>query len=368
MKPVISDHPGYPFRDDLRRAFSARGSSFVDGPESGSPENAMLGEFLGLVHAYAFLERLVQGEILCELPVHIDRVLAGFLDPEDEGERLATQEAGLLEWTPESADSLVDALDELGVKVICWDDPDDGPARQGPRLGAFTFEGDAGPAVLVGASPHTPEAAFIAAHELGHLAADIDPYLPRFCRWDPHELTNISPRPEEARADRFARALLMPREAFVDAVKELGAGPADGPDPRAEQLAALFGVPRPAAIRRLADLGLPPVASQEPTCGPPKVIGSAAARAAGPETEATRIGARSESSVETPTNASSETMEGPTRSLTLPERFVNLALAAYAGHVLDIEGLARFLRITPHDALQMASLVDITPEPRDDWA
>jgi hypothetical protein len=334
MKPTVSDHPGYPFREELLQAFWARGLLFVDGPAPGSSEHALLGEFLGLVHAYAFLERLVQGGVLCELPVHIDRVLAGFLDPQDEGERLASREAGLLDWSPESADSLVDALDEIGVKVICRDDPDDGPARTGPRLGAFTFEGDAGPGFLVGASPHTPEAAFIAAHELGHMTADIDPYLPRFCRWDAQSFTNLSGRSEEVRADRFARALLMPRETFLEAVRDLGEPPADGADPRAEQLAALFGVPWPMAVRRLADLGLPRVGSVErkPVALPP-----------------------------------GEPDGGPSVSLTLPERFVNLALASYAGHVLDVEELARFLRITPTEALQMADIAGVRPEWRDGW-
>ncbi len=356
MKPVVSDHPGYPFREEFLRAFSARGLLFVDGPAPGSREHALLGEFLGLVHAFAFLERLVQGEILCEVPVHIDRILAGFHDPQDEGERLASQETGLLDWTPESADSLVDALDEIGVKVICRGDPEDGPARTGPRLGAFTFEGDAGPAVLVGASPHTPEAAFIAAHELGHLAADIDPYRPRACRWDARSFTNLSDRPEEVRADRFARALLMPRETFIEAVRDLGECPAEGADPRAEQLAALFGVPSPIAVRRLLDLGLPPVGSAESISGPAEEIDVAAAGVAEPWTETARAG-----------DSAGERDGKPSVLLTLPERFVNLALAAYAGHVLDVEGLARFLRITPPEAQQMADIAGVAPEWRDGW-
>lgn len=344
MKPVISDHPGYPFREEFRRAFTARALLFVDGPAPGSPEHALLDEFLGVVHAYAFLERLVQGQILCELPVHIDRVLAGLVDPQDEGERLASQEAGLLDWTPESADILVDALDEIGVKVLCRDDPDDGSPRTGPRLGAFTFEGDAGPAILVGASPHTPEAAFIAAHQLGHLTADIDPYRPRLCRWDARSFANLSGRMEEVRADRFARALLMPRDAFIEAVRVLGECPAEGADPRAEQLAALFGVPPAIAIRRLADLGQPPVGS------------------AGPIEESAR------QSVADPVGQTEDQSAAePLVSLTLPERFVNLALAAYAAHVLDVEGLARFLRITPAEALQMADIAGVKPEFRDLW-
>jgi Zn-dependent peptidase ImmA (M78 family) len=372
MKPVISDHPGYPFREELLRALPARAILFVDGPAPDSPELALLGEFLGLVHAYAFLERLVQGEILCDLPVHVDRVLAGFLDPQDEGERLASQEAGLLDWTPESADSLVDGLDEIGVKLICRDDPEDGPARTGPRLGAFTFEGDAGPAFLVGASPHTPEAAFIAAHELGHLTADIDPYRPRLCRWDTKTFANLSDRPEEARADRFARALLMPRESFREAVRELGERPAEGADPRAEQLAALFGVPTPMAVQRLVDLGLPPVGPAESPSRPMRELAATAAEVAEPVTKTTRAGTSVAGSSRRPTGEPAGESEGqpaeePSRSLTLPERFVNLALAAYAGHVLDIEGLARFLRITPPEALQMADIAGVVPEWRDLW-
>ncbi len=364
MKPVVADHPGYPFREEFLHAFSARGLLFVDGPEPGSPEHQLLREFLGLVHAYAFMERLVQGEILCELPVHIDRTLAGFLTPQDEGERLASQEAGLLDWTPESADSLVDALDEIGVKVICRDDPDDGPTPAGPRLGAFTFEGDAGPAFLVGASPHTPEAAFIAAHGLGHLAADIDPYLPRLCRWDAKTFANLSDRPEEVRADRFARALLMPRETFIEAVRVLGECPTEGADPRAEQLAALFGVPWPVAVRRLVDLGLPGVGTAETAGRPAEAVADAATGADGPGAETTRADEPARDSAERPDGQPDEELSV---SLTLPERFVNLALAAYAGHVLDVDGLARFLRITPPEALEMADIAGVRPEWRDGW-
>ncbi len=370
MKPDVAHHPQYPFRTELLRTLPDRALSFVDGPEPGSSEHALLGEFLGLIHAYAFLERLVQGTVLCELPVHVDRILTGFLDPEDEGERLATQEAALLDWTPESADSLVDALDELGVKVLCRDDPTDGEAPPGPRLGAFAFEGDAGPAILVGASPHTPEAAFIAAHGLAHLVADVDPYLPRMCRWDSECFANLSDRPEEVRADRFARALLMPRDAFLEAIRELGANPADDADPRPEQLAALFGVPYSLVIQRLADLELPPPGPSSPPCGP-ATGGSTGAvppgRAASSAPDRGSAAASAEASLrpdeEEPAD---EPVDEPVGSLTLPERFVNLSLAAYAGRVLDLEGLSRFLRISPPGAQRMADLAGITPEPEED--
>jgi Zn-dependent peptidase ImmA (M78 family) len=338
MKPLVIDHPRYPFREEFLRAYVARGLLFVDGPAPGSAEHALLSEFLGLVHAYAFLERIVQGEVVCDVPVHLNRVLAGLLDPQDEGERLASEETGLLDWTPESADSLVDALDEIGVKIICRDDPEDSPAPPGPRLGAFTFEGDAGPAILVGASPHTLEAAFIVAHEFGHLAADIDPYQPRLCRWDATSFANLSGQPQEVRADRFARALLMPHEPFHRALRVLGARPPEGADPRVEQLAALFGVPTPIAARRLLDLGFPAAGQPVEPSGAVPAEPSAEAR-----------------------------VTQPSSALTLPERFVNLALAAYAGRALDADGLARFLRSTTSEALQIAEIAGVSPQRLDDW-
>lgn len=394
MKLDVHDHPGYPFRPEFLKVFSARPLVFVDGPDPGSSEHALLTELLGLVHAYAFLERIIQGEVICELPVHMDRGLIGVLDPEEEGEVLASREAGLLDWTPESADSLVDVLDDIGVKVVCRDDPESGPARPGARVGAFTFEGDAGPAFLVGASPHTPEAAFIAAHELGHYTADIDPYRPRLCRWEARTFVNLSYGPEETRADRFARALLMPREAFRDAVHELGEEPEEGPDLRAEQLATLFGVPVATVHQRLVDLDLPSVgfsesdfglgeaftsAERHPETARPFDMAEPAAavkrtKAAGAKaaarakaTERTEAASEADRAVVDEAGTALETPKDPGSGflLTLPERFVNLALAAYAGRVLDIDELARFLRVPVSEALQVADFAGVTPEWRE---
>jgi Zn-dependent peptidase ImmA (M78 family) len=373
MKLDVHDHPGYPFRPEFLKAFATRPLAFVDGPEPGSPEHVLLAEFLGLVHAFAFLERIIQGEVICELPVHVDRGLIAVLDPEEEGEVLAAREAALLDWTPESADSVVDALDDIGVKVICRDDPEVGPGWPGARLGAFTFEGDAGPAVLVGASPHTPEAAFIAAHEFGHFTADIDPYRPRLCRWGARTFANLSDRPEEARADRFARALLMPREAFRDALQELGEGPEEGADPRAEQLATLFGVPQATVHQRLIDLDLPPVGFAESDFGlaDAPAEAPAAAPARGRRRKAAEEVKAEGDDAATPGEEAGTAVDAageprPDVALTLPERFVNLALAAYAGRVLEIDELAHFLRVPLHEALEVAEVAGVTPEWRED--
>jgi hypothetical protein len=168
----------------------------------------------------------------------------------------------------------------------------------------------------------------------------------------------------------------MPRETFLDALGDLGECPAEGADPRAEQLAALFGVPWPTVIQRLVDLGLPPVGSGESISGPTEESVAAAAGVAGSVTETTKAGEPAgqlagepagQQAGPSPGQQAGQSAEEPSFSLTLPERFVNLALAAYAGHVLDVEDLARFLRTTPPEALQMADIAGVAPEWRDGW-
>lgn len=339
----VTQHPEYPFGATRQAAIEGRAAGFLDAPPASAPEAGTLREFLVLASAFAFLERLVQGDVLCDLPAHLSRVLSTRTgDPEEEGERLAEAEEDLLDWRAGSIDSLADALDATGVKVFLLgaeESREAGTAGGSPRppgsdlFGAFCFQPDVGPAVLTGAPERSPEATFVLAHELGHLVADVDPYRSRFCRWDPRSLANRSTRPEESRADRFARALLMPASAVLRSLHEMGPVAPEREAERVELLAAIFSAPGSLVRRRLADLGV-----------------LLADRSAGSDSLAPGgIDAR---------GATHEVREqvdpGAGERLPLPERFVNLALAAYAGRALTSEVLARFLRTTEEEALRVA--------------
>ncbi len=312
--PDIRRHPQYPFREERRRGLAAAGRNFLGAPREGSDEAAILGEFLQIVDEFAFLERLIQGDILYELPVH-PAVVAMAAPAAAEGERLASEERALLPAEDGLVIDLPEALDDMGIKVLRLD-PDGGEPSGAPLFGAFHFEGETGPALLVGADPARAEAAFVLAHEFGHLIADVDPYRARCCRWEPGTLRNLAPSPEEERADRFARALLLPDEQVREACSDLGRTGA----PTLEQLAGLFEVPPVLVALRLAEIGL----EEAVTEAEPGAAGSLTGPPAG---AARRIG--------------------------LPERFVNLALAAYSERVLESVELARFLRITPEEAERM---------------
>lgn len=344
MHADIEQHPDYPFRPGRRELLEGRRRSYLDGPE-GTPEvESTLGEFVFLSHCFAFLERLIQGELICNLPAHAGQLLAGaVLSPEEQGERLAEAEVGLLDWTPGSDDQLDDVLDETGLKVFTLDESE----GSDEVFGAFAFEPDVGPTLLAGAPGRSSTARFVLAHEYAHLVADVDPYLPRFCRWDAPSLENHSNRIEEVRADRFARSLLMPAERFRQACAVLGLPARNGADEARPigQLAVLFDVPETLVRRRLHDLGL----------------------AAG-----VRPGDLASDEAATPARVpaepiDAEEMRGTGRPvLSLPERYVNLALAAYAGRVLDLPRLARFLRTDEGEAARVVEWAQVRPDPVED--
>jgi Zn-dependent peptidase ImmA (M78 family) len=323
-KARIERHPDFPFREGRDAALLAEQGRFLDAPEAGSDDHTLLHEFIVLSHAYAFLERLIQGDIRYELPVHAGVAEEGIgLAPEEEAERLAAGERELLDRLEGASGDLPEILDEMGIKVLTSEE-DSGSSED--LLGAFYYVGEVGPAILGGTPLDVPETAFVLAHEFAHLIADVDPYRPRFCRWDRRTLANRTQSPAEARADRFARALLMPESRLKRLLGSLDV-PAreDAVDPRWEQLATLFEV-APALVRnRLVDLGIP-------------LLGPMAAAHE-------RRGSRENGGTSSPAEPSVPREE----RLALPERFVNLALAAYSERVLDPADLARFLRTTEAD-------------------
>jgi hypothetical protein len=319
----IDRHPEYPFRAGREESLQAKGIGFLGAPAEHSRQDKLVREFVVLAHRYAFLERLVQGDILYQIPVHAE-VFHGYdpTCPEEQGEILAARERELLDWSGSDAGGLAEALDAIGIKLLFLaEEPTSSEGLSSSAMGdglcgAFYFDGEVGPAFLVGSPPGRPESTFVLAHTFAHLAADVDPYAARFCRWNLDTLENMSKTPEETRADQFARALLVPEDRLRLALSQLGEEvPMGQVDPRWEQLSTLFEVPAALLSRRLQDLALPSLGCS-PVPQPPE-----------------------------PALAVEGDLIG------LPERFVNLALAAYCERVLETSDLARFLRTTEPEVL-----------------
>lgn len=352
MAHRVDEHPAWPFRPGRRASLEAARAAFLDAPADGSPADAMLREFIFLGHCFAFLERLIQGEVICDLPVHAQPVLdAAAPDPGRQGELAAETGGSLLGYMPGADDRLEDLLDATGVKVFTLD-PDE---EAGELVGAFAFDAAVGPALLAGAPARTPAAAFVLAHAYAHLVIDVDPYRPRVCRWDARTLLNRSGRIEELRADRFARALLMPARPFQKACLDLNAGSADTSTAsrRIDQLAVLFDVDPTLVAHRLHDL------AGEPEAPVPAEPSESMTDA---QTPAEASPAASPWAASSPA-AAAATAGAPASRLALPERYVNLALAAYAGRVLDLERLGWFLRGSEEEAARVVAWAQVRQEP-----
>lgn len=310
MKGVLA-HPEYPFAEANLEATVLEIDRFIADPELSSAERGEVLEFVRLTRQYAFLEKLIQGEILCDLPIHFDLLKRNDGTPEDLAERIAEKERELLGLGVHPAEMLMDALDDRGIKVFRRSH---GPESPEDLTGGFHYAGQYGPALLGAGLEGCPEAVFVVAHEYGHLVMDVSPYRSRFCRWTRHDLSNISDTIEERRADRFARALLLPAESVRAYARELALDDPGGA-PSAETIARAaeaFGVAPALLWRRLDDLGLKRPAK------PPEPISLDDCR----EVDDLR-----------PTD--------------LPERFVNLALAAFGQRLIEKKQLSKFLRIRP---------------------
>ena len=336
---IIQDHPEFPFGETLARERLERWEESFEGrPEPDAPAAALLQEFLEFVERYSFLERIVQGEIRYELPVH-----PRFLDQRDRDDdpleqqaaELAEAEAELLGQPEVPSLGLLDELEELGIKVVTTS-----RSATSELIASFFFEGETGPAFLVGTDRDDPRAVFAIAHLLGHYIADYDPYHNRVCRWHPESLENLDESPSEVRADLFARALLVPEDPLRRYLEQLAAAVSSG-ETSAERaweiLATLFGVPEPILVDRMSDLGFEALAGQlrlaangGPMVGTPESGGTAGVR---PEDVAS--GEDSERGSALPGSAE--------RVFLLPSRYLNLALACYHERVMERDVLGQFL-------------------------
>jgi len=304
MPVNVRIHPEFPFAEANLEATLVEIESFVADPLMTGAERTEVLEFVRLTRQFAFLERLIQGKIFFDLPVHMEIFAGEPMPPEAQAEAMAREEREILGLGIEPGTGLAETLDNQGIKVFrrCH-----GPEPPTIVNGAFYFAGEAGPALLASAFEGCADVVFVLAHEYGHLVMDVNPYVSRFCRWRRGDLENENPSSlEERRADRFARALLVPDDLLK--------GVKDHRD--IERFAESLALPRAVVWRRMGDLGIP-----RPEAPPPLE----------------------------PAEVEHEVDES--RPTDLPERFVNLALAAYSTRILGKPELTRFLRV-PHKRLE----------------
>lgn len=165
--------------------------------------------FVGRALRFARLERVFQGDILFDLPVHPGILHDDFgEDPEKEGELLAEEERQILEEGPGLLEELSEALDSRGIKVI--------PVESPLYATGLLFRENSGPAILITRPPNSRDGRMAIAHTYGHLVADVSPYKNRICILG----SEAQPTAEEARADSFARTLLGPLDLIPEDVPE----------------------------------------------------------------------------------------------------------------------------------------------------
>ncbi len=266
-----------PLPEDWPERTEALAQSWVCTRQPRDPELHQLESFTSLCLRYGYLEKRVQGEILCDIPAHL-AILRGdqFDDLLLECEALADAEREGLGLEPGPIEDLAEVLDARGIKTI------ELPPPAPTYSGAFLFENDTGPALLSMAPINSPSSRFIIAHQYCHLLADVDPYANRFCAheapgkaegsqlkgptWGGRllETSHLDPDDEtalpELRADLFARCLLVPRDHFVATLREFGQGKRGRYElERLTHIAFYYSVPEAVIVHRLMDLELIPL-------------------------------------------------------------------------------------------------------------
>jgi Zn-dependent peptidase ImmA (M78 family) len=255
---------------------------------------------------YARLETALLGHVTVSVPRHL--LEEGTADGVDPVEALAHRERERLGLTGNDAGFLMGRLDREGLKV----------ARVGfltgtPVLGFFLFDHDAGPILAVDETLGPDEQDFVFARLYGNFLMDNDPYQIRVASRDV-----ASTDERAARAVRFAAAFLIDREELDRYLTAIPWSPGDPlTDAILGQLHAYFGVNPQTLLARLYSLGYVDTY------------------------DATML-------------AGDTGIEAEDPGLRLPERFVRLALEAYARDSLTLEDLAEHLETDTVSAERLA--------------
>jgi|GEM_PF-2101663 len=261
-----------PLPTDWQERASEISDQFLSDRSVTESERLSLERFVFTSLKFAYLEKRIQSEIICDIPTSLGTIdESTSLTLLEEAELLAKTERINLEIPDGPVEYLAEILDDRGIKVFEW------PHPTGDFAGGFLFAKETGPALLVLGPKESPLSQFSLAHQYCHLLADNNPYENRFCTLCTSPVKDIlalggrmleqsdfeNPFDEislaESRADLFARCFLLPAEHFQKTLHDFS----ETGDPydleRLSNIAFYYGVTTPLVINRLVDLELLPL-------------------------------------------------------------------------------------------------------------
>jgi len=255
---------------------------------------------------YARLETALLGHVTVSVPRHL--LEEGTADGVDPVEVLAHRERERLELTGNDPGFLMGRLDREGLKVVRANF-----LAGTPVVGFFLFDHDAGPILVVDETLGPEEQDFVFARLYGYFLMDNDPYQIRVASRDVPSTDDRA-----ARAVRFAAAFLIDREELDRYLTAIPWSPGDPlTDVILGQLHAYFGVSPRTLVARLFSLGYV-------------------------------------DAYDVPMLPGETGIETGDPGLRFPERFVRLALEAYARDSLTLEELAEHLETDTTSAERLA--------------
>jgi hypothetical protein len=271
-----------------------------------APHAKLLERVRRFLHRYAELERELLGGIRIAVPRHLLEQDEG--PPEDLVERLADRTAKAWNWPSQGDREVMTMLDHEGLKVYRP------PFPKGSDLqGFFVFDEEVGPAFVVDGRLPCISANTVFAQLYGHYLMDLDPYEIQLVL-----AGRSAASPRSLRSRHFAVAFLVGRTELLSYLRGLGWKPGDPvPQSLLEHLSVFFEVDTATVAARLLSLGLLDAAGVADLD-----LGSAPAGS---------------------------------KESAVPDRFVRLALEAYARRRLTAEELAQYLETDVRSALRLAS-------------
>jgi Zn-dependent peptidase ImmA (M78 family) len=204
-------------------------------------DHAVIQEAFEWSRYYAWLEQAAFGSQRYELPVYpMPRGRAI-----DQGEYLARQERRRLGLDSSAVPSLVDLLEDEGVKVGLRHFP---PGSQ--VSGSYFFSPDLGPCVVINRAEPPSRRRFTAAHEYAHFLVDRNDNAGEVCA---HSRRKELP---EMRANAFAAAFLLPTDGVRSLLLDSDSERAGVGEEHVVHLAQHFGASYEAVLWRLRNLRL----------------------------------------------------------------------------------------------------------------
>lgn len=204
-------------------------------------DQAVIQEAFEWCSYYAWLEQAAFGSQRYELPVYpMPRGRAI-----DQGEYLARQERRRLGLDSSAVRSMVDLLEDEGVKVGLRHFPADSQVS-----GSYFFSPDLGPCVVINRAEPASRRRFTAAHEYAHFLVDRNDSAGEVCA---HYRRKELP---EMRANAFAAAFLLPTEGIRNVLSAPEAEKGAVEEEQIVHLAHHFGASYEAVLWRLRNLRL----------------------------------------------------------------------------------------------------------------